>query len=310
MNKLVLFVLLLMSIFSCTDNYGYEFTDNLNQKEKPLRIITRALSIIPPKPIQEFTEGSVIGLHITSERTGSLYENNADYKNVQTVAYIKDSKLNWQQRTIVLLNSEPASIYAYYPYQPQANFDPENIPVKISPDASQTIDYMYGTQACGQKAISKISPIAWINMNHAMALLDFQIHLTPQTSGCYLLSAIQTGNQAGGTVLCGQGTLNIKTGEIGGCAGVNASTRLNMNTPHMLTMLPGEAHQFRVIPTTRIISKGDVQVLFVINGKTFNYNIPAQTKWKRGHKYHYTLTFDGKTIRLDHITASKWRPIS
>lgn len=72
MNKLVLFVLLLMSIFSCTDDYRYEFADNLSQKEKPLRIITRALSIIPPKPIQEFTEGSVIGLHITSERTNGF----------------------------------------------------------------------------------------------------------------------------------------------------------------------------------------------------------------------------------------------
>lgn len=298
-----------VSIFSCTNDYDPGLIENLGMKEQPLRIITKVLTTKSPNFIQEFTRGSVIGLHVVSESTGNIYDSNPDYKNVRAEAFLVNYKLNWRQSPDIYLNEEPVTVYAYYPYQSQVNFDPENIPVRISPDASLTKDYMYGIQASGQRAVNQISPVALLNMNHTLSLLSFQLRITPEAEGCFLLHAIQIGNKAGGTALCFKGKMNIKTGNIGGCAGTNASTRLKLNTPRMLKKIPDEPQQLMVIPTSRIRTDGDVEVLFTINETTFKYKIPANTKWEKGKRYIYNLLFNGKDITLENVSTSEWLPV-
>lgn len=298
-----------VSIFSCTNDYDPGLIENLGMKEQPLRIITKVLTTKSPNFMQEFTRGSVIGLHVVSESTGNIYDSNPDYKNVRAEAFLVNYKLNWRQSPDIYLNEEPVTVYAYYPYQSQVNFDPENIPVRISPDASLTKDYMYGIQASGQRAVNQISPVALLNMNHTLSLLSFQLRITPEAEGCFLLHAIQIGNKAGGTALCFKGKMNIKTGNIGGCAGINASTRLKLNTPRMLKKIPDEPQQLMVIPTSRIRTDGDVEVLFTINETTFKYKIPANTKWEKGKRYIYNLLFNGKDITLENVSTSEWLPV-
>ena len=298
-----------VSIFSCTNDYDPGLIENLGMKEQPLRIITKVLTTKSPNFMQEFTRGSVIGLHVVSESTGNIYDSNPDYKNVRAEAFLVNYKLNWRQSPDIYLNEEPVTVYAYYPYQSQVNFDPENIPVRISPDASLTKDYMYGIQASGQRAVNQISPVALLNMNHTLSLLSFQLRITPEAEGCFLLHAIQIGNKAGGTALCFKGNMNIKTGNIGGCAGTNASTRLKLNTPRMLKKIPDEPQQLMVIPTSRIRTDGDVEVLFTINETTFKYKIPANTKWEKGKRYIYNLLFNGKDITLENVSTSEWLPV-
>ena len=294
-----------VSIFSCTNDYDPGLIENLGMKEQPLRIITKVLTTKSPNFMQEFTRGSVIGLHVVSESTGNIYDSNPDYKNVRAEAFLVNYKLNWRQSPDIYLNEEPVTVYAYYPYQSQVNFDPENIPVRISPDASLTKDYMYGIQASGQRAVNQISPVALLNMNHTLSLLSFQLRITPEAEGCFLLHAIQIGNKAGGTALCFKGKMNI----IGGCAGTNASTRLKLNTPRMLKKIPDEPQQLMVIPTSRIRTDGDVEVLFTINETTFKYKIPANTKWEKGKRYIYNLLFNGKDITLENVSTSEWLPV-
>lgn len=298
-----------VSIFSCTNDYDPGLIENLGMKEQPLRIITKVLTTKSPNFMQEFTRGSVIGLHVVSESTGNIYDSNPDYKNVRAEAFLVNYKLNWRQSPDIYLNEEPVTVYAYYPYQSQVNFDPENIPVRISLDASLTKDYMYGIQASGQRAVNQISPVALLNMNHTLSLLSFQLRITPEAEGCFLLHAIQIGNKAGGTALCFRGKMNIKTGNIGGCAGTNASTRLKLNTPRMLKKIPDEPQQLMVIPTSRIRTDGDVEVLFTINETTFKYKIPANTKWEKGRRYIYNLLFNGKDITLENVSTSEWLPV-
>ena len=298
-----------VSIFSCTNDYDPGLIENLGMKEQPLRIITKVLTTKSPNFMQEFTRGSVIGLHVVSESTGNIYDSNPDYKNVRAEAFLVNYKLNWRQSPDIYLNEEPVTVYAYYPYQSQVNFDPENIPVRISPDASLTKDYMYGIQASGQRAVNQISPVALLNMNHTLSLLSFQLRITPEAEGCFLLHAIQIGNKAGGTALCFKGKMNIKTGNIGGCAGTNASTRLKLNTPRMLKKIPDEPQQLMVIPTSRIRTDGDVEVLFTINETTFKYKIPANTTWEKGKRYIYNLLFNGKDITLENVSTSEWLPV-
>ena len=298
-----------VSIFSCTNDYDPGLIENLGMKEQPLRIRTKVLTTKSPNFMQEFTRGSVIGLHVVSESTGNIYDSNPDYKNVRAEAFLVNYKLNWRQSPDIYLNEEPVTVYAYYPYQSQVNFDPENMPVRISPDASLTKDYMYGIQASGQRAVNQISPVALLNMNHTLSLLSFQLRITPEAEGCFLLHAIQIGNKAGVTALCFKGKMNIKTGNIGGCAGTNASTRLKLNTPRMLKKIPDEPQQLMVIPTSRIRTDGDVEVLFTINETTFKYKIPANTKWEKGKRYIYNLLFNGKDITLENVSTSEWLPV-
>lgn len=297
------------SIFSCTNDYDPGLIENSGMKEQPLRIITKALTTKSPNFMQEFTNGSVIGLHVVAENTGNIYDSNTDYKNVRAEAYLVSNRLNWRQSPEIYLHEEPVTVYAYYPYQSQVDFDPENIPIRISPDASLTKDYMYGIQASGQRAVNQISPVALLNMNHTLSLLSFQLRMTPETEGCFLLHAIQIGNKAGGIALCFMGKMNIKTGNIRGCAGTNASTRLKLNTPLMLKEIPGEPQQLMVIPTSRIRTDGDVEVLFIINGTTFKYKVPADTKWEKGKRYKYDLLFNGKEITLENVSTSGWLPV-
>ena len=128
-------------IFSCTNDYDPVLIENLGMKKQPLKIITKVLTTKSPNFIQEFTRGSVIGLHVVSENTGNIYDSNPDYKNVRAEAFLIHNKLDWRQSPEIYLNEEPVTVYAYYPYQSQVDFDPENIPVRISPDASLTKDY-------------------------------------------------------------------------------------------------------------------------------------------------------------------------
>lgn len=309
MKNLLLFITLTSGIFGCTNDYDAGIIENLGTKEKPLKIITKVLTTKSPNFMQEFNGGSVIGLHIVSENTGNLYDSNPEYKNVRAEACTTNSQLSWQQTPEIHLHYDPVMVYAYYPYQSQAHFDPENIPVRISPDASLTSDYMYGIQATGQRAVNQVSPIALLNMNHALALLSFQMSKKPGLEGYFLLSAIQIGNKAGGTALCFRGRMNIKTGNIGGCAGTNASTRLRFDSPYLLNRWPKEAQQLMVIPTSRIYKEGDVEILFTINDNTYTYKVPAGTKWEKGSRYSYQLSFDGERITLDKIQTSEWLPV-
>ena len=309
MKNFVLFILLTIIIPGCTNDYDIGILENFSKNEQSLKIYTKVLTTQSPNFMQEFEGGSVIGLHVTSEKTSNVYKNQGAYKNVKAEAYLKNKKLNWRQSPEIMLNAEPAMIYAYYPYQEQASFDPDNIPVRISPDATLSPDYMYGTLSSGQKAVSRISPVALLNMNHALTLLGFRIRLNEKTSGYHLLKAIQVGNKAGGTSLCFRGRLNIRTGEIGCCADTNASTRLTLGTPRMLKTTLTESFQLMAIPTSRIMQEGDVEILFVIDGKTFKFKVPAQTTWKKGKRYVYSLSFNGQSFQLDTIDTSEWLPV-
>ena len=309
MKKWLLLITLTSSMFSCTNDYDAEIVENIGTKKKPLQIITKVLTTKSPTFIQAFDKGSVIGLHIISEKTGNIYESEPEYKNVRAEAYIANNQLKWRQIPNIYLQHNSVKIYAYSPYQPQINFDPANIPIRISPDASLTSDYMYGTQAKGQRAVNQTSPVALLNMSHALTLLNFQIILKQKRKECFLLSAIQIGNKAGGNALCFRGKMNIKTGNIGGCAGTNASTRIKPDTPWMLKTCPIEPLQLMVIPTSCINKDGDVEILFTINNKTYQYKVPAGTKWKKGSRYIYQLLFDGEKITLDNVRTSEWLPI-
>ena len=306
MRNLLLFITLISCLAGCSNEGNIVAIESISAKEKPLRIITRILTTKSANFVQEFKDGSEIGLLITRENDGGLYDEDSDYINVKAKASLISNKISWQQTPEVSLNFDPATVYAYYPYQSQMRLSAASIPVKLSSDATQTPDYMYGTHAVGQKIVNSISPVVILNMNHALSLISFQINLQEGEYKDYQLSAIQVGNKAGGSTLICRGMMDIRTGEITGTAGCKTSTRLNLEEAVTLTKEFCDPQHIRVFPTSGPIAEGDIEALFTINGSSYKYKIPAQTVWEKGHKYLYKLTLSGETLTLKEVSVTDW----
>lgn len=306
MRNLLLFITLINCMASCTQESHFTAIESISAQEKPLRINTRILTTQSTNFVQEFKDGSEMGLLITRENDGGLYDEDSDYINVKAKANLISNKISWRQTPEVILNFDPATVYAYYPYQSQMKLSTASIPVWLSSDASLTSDYMYGTHAVGQKIVNSISPMVLLNMNHALSLLSFQVCLQEEANDNYQLTAIQVGNKAGGSALICKGMMDIRTGEITGMAGCKTSTRLNLPEAAMLTKEYCEAQQIMVIPTVTPIAEGDIEVLFTINGNSYKYKIPAQTMWEKGKKYLYKLSLSGEVFTLKEVSVTDW----
>ncbi|WP_348722209.1 fimbrillin family protein [Parabacteroides goldsteinii] len=306
MRNLLLLITLISGLAGCSHESNFSAIESISAKEKPLKIITRILTTKSAYFVQEFKEGSEIGLLITRESDGGLYDEDSDYINVKAEANLISNKISWRQTPEVTLNFDPATVYAYYPYQSQMKLGTASIPVKLSPDATQTRDYMYGTHALGQKIVNSISPVVLLNMEHALSLISFQVNLPEGENESYQLSAIQIGNKAGGSALICKGMMDIRNGRITKIAGCSTSTRLNLPEPVTLGKEYCKTQQIRVIPTTAPIAEGDIEALFTINGNSYKYKMPAQTMWEKGHKYLYKLTLSGEALTLKEVSVTDW----
>ncbi len=305
MKKIILLFLSIYSTFSCTNSHHlYQSFKNSNSEKQPLIIKTQTWNSEYPYFTEIFTKGATLGLYVIPEnRHHTAYSN---HKNMYAKAHLINNQLTWSKYPEVYLYKEAVKVYAYYPYQPQTNMNLHNIPILISPDASQTKDYMCGTQAHGQRKINKHSPIALLYMKHTLSLLNIQIRLTPEIKNSYYLTAIQVGNKYGGNALSFRGSLNLQTGDIHRKTGTNNSTRLNIKPPLPLHTKTNQSFNVMVIPTSQVKRDGDIEIVFIINEKRYKYLIPEQTEWKKGRKYSYDFLFDGYHIILHHTESNKW----
>ncbi|WP_455622213.1 fimbrillin family protein [Parabacteroides sp.] len=311
MRDLVLFTSMTLCFWGCSGDKDLGGLENIGWHDKPLQIATRVLTTKSVNFIQEFNDRSILGLQITSGVIDNLYNDVSAYKNVSAEARMVDGRIRWQQSPEVILNSEEAKIYAYYPYQEDINFNPRQIPVRLAPNALETDDYMYGTHAIGQKAVNSASPLVLLSMNHALSLLSFQLNLSEGKTGAFIVSSVQVGNKPGGTALVREGTLDITTGDIIGSTACStcAATVLSLANPvTMVNDIYCDPMRLMVIPTSGRIGTGDVEALFTINGETYKFEIPADTQWEKGKKYLYKLSFNGRSLQLRDVSITDWLP--
>mgnify|MGYP002235281220 CR=1 FL=1 len=154
MRNLVLFTSMILSFWGCSNDKDFGGLENIGWNEKPLQITTRILTTKSTNFIQEFKEGSMLGLQITSGTVDDLYNGISTYKNVSVKAYRVNGKIRWQQSPEVILDSNEATIYAYYPYQEDINFNARQIPVKLAPNALET-DELYVWNPCDRTKSSQ-----------------------------------------------------------------------------------------------------------------------------------------------------------
>lgn len=106
MRNLVLFTSMILSFWGCSNDKDFGGLENIGWNEKPLQITTRILTTKSTNFIQEFKEGSMLGLQITSGTVDDLYNGISTYKNVSVKAYRVNGKIRWQQSPEVILDSE------------------------------------------------------------------------------------------------------------------------------------------------------------------------------------------------------------
>ncbi len=310
MRLLFLFTSLTLSMWGCSEKPNFRQMDNLGLNKTKLQITTRIL--IPKSTLfnQEFQEGAILGLNVTNEDCNDLYNGIYKYRNVCAKAYMNRGEIHWQQTPEVILNEKNAIIYAYHPYRKDL-LNVKEIPVKLSPDASKTDDYMYGSHAIGQKNVNRTAPVVMLYMNHALSLIAFQLNLSTEKKGAYIVNMIQIGNKPGGTCLVSEGVMDITTGDIHGSTDKSTLTATGISLANPVILINDQycaPLHIMVIPTAHKIKEGDVEVLFMINGETFKFKIPSNSFWEKGKRYLYKLSFNGKKLILNKTYITEWLP--
>lgn len=249
-------------------------------------------------PVSDFPEGSRLGLFITKGNLGDDYSSLASRNILSTL-----TGGVWKQSPPVNLYAHNATVYAYYPYY-SSNVNGTEIPVQ-----SGLTDYMYGTHTPGQAAVNKDNRTVSLTMNHALALVQFNIYKAgyPWQGK---LDRVCIGNAPGKAVVYYSGKLDIQTGEIYDLSGTDRNIQVNSSP---LLMIPDDKStdekdyvKLLLIPTSQTASRGEVIITFDIDGREFSWEAPAGTQWKQGTKYTYDVLLNGNELRIGEVKIADW----
>ena len=284
---------------SCKDD-SFPTADVLS--EKAVLEITTNISATRSqigKSVDSFVSGDEIGLFVSN---GSGV--NTPYSGLNANKNVRSSfnGTKWTQNPAIYLSPANATIYAYYPYTSSVT-DGTQVPID---HASQT-DFMFGTPVTG---INSGNHKANLKMNHALSLVQFNLKKS-NYPGTGKLTSIKISNKASGNFLVSDGKLDIATGTITNGTGRTALTKVT-NITIGSGWSASQYPQLLVLPTTPTASAGDIVFTFTIDGKDYNWNVPAKTAWEQGKKNTYTITLKGTSIGTDpgdwKVTITPWAP--
>ena len=296
--KIIFLSFCLIWFVSCNQDETVENADN-NSSELIIKTgLSHMTKSLKSAPVSDFPQDSRLGLFITKGNLGDDYSS-PDSRNVlSTLTWGV-----WEQNPAVNLYAHNATIFAYYPYN-SAYLNGMEIPVQ-----SDFTDYMYGTHTLGQAAINKDNQTVNLTMNHALSLIQFNIYKTNYPWEGRLTS-VRIENASGKSIVHYSGKLNIQTGEITDLSGTDRGIQINSS---LLLIIPEDKSegqkdnvQLLLIPTAKTSSPGDVIVTFEIDGKKFNWEIPAGTQWEQGTKNIYDVLLNGNELRIGEVKIADW----
>lgn len=211
----------------------------------------------------------------------------------------------WTNTPQVILNREPATIYAYYPYQ-EGETDLEAVHI----DHTKRIDFLYGSNVGQSPKTSSANPIASINMKHAFAMLMFKFS-KKNYAGKGQLNTISIWNVNGNNTLISEGNINLKKGVITKDPNKKGWAQTS-NYPDPLLIIPNtpsnseaEFPKVYVMPTS-IRTGNEVEMSFSIDGQGYQFPVPANTNWESGKKYLYNVVLSGTSINAQNVTVADW----
>ena len=302
MRNLFFSMLITASVFTSCDKNDSSIQNDLPGSEEKQAVnlsvgINKSRTKLTRSVMNDFPEGSEIGIFATTGALGDHYDGETDNANVKA-AYISGA---WSCEPAIFLSNNKAKLFAYYPYNAADN-DGTAIPVEHT---SQT-DYLYGTHP--ESTVNNGSPNVRLNMNHALALLQFKLSKLNYT-GAARLTKIEIANAAGKTVLYSKGTLDISTGAITNTSGENESAVIeNENLQTISETVPADENVFpkvMVLPVN-ITAGDDVEMRFTIDGKVYTSKVSASTVWGKGTKNTYTVTIQGTGLTIGDVVISDW----
>lgn len=301
MRKLFFSMLLLTSVFtSCDKNDSgiqNDLSGNTEKQEVNLSVgINKVRSKLVRSILNDFPTGAEIGIFATTGTLGNHYDNEIANANVKAT----HNSGAWSCDPSIYLSNNNAKLFAYYPYN-SLNGDGSAIPVEHT---SQT-DYLYGTHT--ESTVDNGNPNVRLNMNHALALLQFKLSKLNYT-GAAKLTKIEVVNATGKTVLYSKGTLDISTGKITSTEGENKSAVISgdlLTIPNTASLEEINYPKIMLLPC-QTHDVGEIIINFTIDDKVYTYNVPLGTKWETGTKNTYTVTIQGTAITIGDVVISDW----
>src|SRR5574344_1040529 len=269
-------------------------SDNMEEKGQSQNVQLEVTTDIATRSLitgTTFSSGDEIGVYALNA-SGSAYSTGSMNMRAKY-----DTKWTFPNGSI-FLKTEPATVYAYYPYA--ASNSTTTVPVDISYNSTtgQT-DCLYGA---GTATVNSDAPTSHIKFNHALSRLTFNIILDKESTGTNQLSNVTLKNVSGDTAVAVKGNMNIITGKIKRTTDTYAiieqplDSALNTTKSIPVDML--------VMPVT---VKGDMNVALTIDGKIYTIKLP-DTDLKAGNQYSYPVTVSVKNqrITIGDCTITAW----
>ena len=273
---------------ACTDK-----VEIINQESKTILHLKVGVNQPTSRAIIEgktLPNGSQMGVSVI-DKTGTGYQNQ-NYNNILYTATVADSKQKWNTTANITLSGEEATLYAYYPYTPEA--DITAIPINMS-EADQK-DWMYATPVTG---LSDNKATAEVNLNHALTNLRLTFYKDNYSgSGEVSEFTIQSTGLAVG------GTLNAKTGEI-----TLPATPVNNITRTATFTLTDKASatpiDVMLIPTG---IEAPLTVNVTVDGHTYSASTAAFTMQK-AKAYNYVMKLTSIGLELISLSLTDWNEV-
>lgn len=230
---------------------------------------------------------SQIGVHIC--KAGKFGESESEYISGSKNTTWSKTDNSWGTEKTIYLGSDNANIYAYHPYNNDANLDAEAIPVAVG-----NTDYLFGKAEKDNTIFvaNNQNTTASIKMKHAMSQIIWNFTKEGTYTGAAQITAISMSK------LNLAGTLNIETGTI---------TTTDSNKAHTLNvnLTAPTSKNFMIFPTTYTADDA-FSMSFTIDGKTMTSTFANGFAFARGMKHNINVKLKGTGIVIESVTVEPW----
>ncbi|MGL6178059.1 MAG: fimbrillin family protein [Tannerellaceae bacterium] len=224
-----------------------------------------------------------IGVHICPDENFGTEYISGSYNTTWT-----KSNDSWTPRTPVFLGSDNANVYAYHPYNENAELNVAAVPVTVG-----NTDYLFG-KAENNNAIfvaNNQNATASINLKHAMTQIIWNFTKEDTFTGNAEITKISMNK------LHKSGTLDIKTGKIT-ATGNDAEHTLNVN------MTAPTSKNFMMIP--RAYEANTLTMSFTIDGKIMTSTFDKVITFEQGKIHNINIKLKGTGIVIESVTVAPW----
>ena len=247
-------------------------------------------STIPSRSIisgNVLAKGTEIGITLT-ENDGSIY-NGLPYSNVRFTAHASSGKQIWSPDIDVMLSSDIATLYAYYPYNSDVT-EISSIPVKASSE-TQT-DYMYAEPV---EDLNNKNAKASVVLKHALSAVKISV-----SRGTFTGTGEITSLSVSGPNIATQAILDARSGSLSSIKGTG--TEITIPTNITVPARDAAAMDIIVIPTRE---KSAIEIKATIDGKEYTVQTEA-VMLEQGKIAVFDATLNNSEITLSSIKIEDW----